>query len=296
VKNLYLLFPTIFLVISLLLNKYLNIPFYDKTLTIYGFKYYGLISINFMVGILFLYRYAWKEEGLTDNVIANRLANPFIFVITSTIFFYEYNKTVTESLINSGILILVYNFYSTYFQPDLDQKNIRGEKTFPLGFLLPLKSTTVFLNTTMFKGMNKQYMQFIYSMQTGFNFIKLPTLWKKIWSPFAELLTHRGVNHWPLIGLWLRVYYIILCIFPFLYIFDLYFKIPIFTSVYNVLEGFLPTYDNIFSEKWLIYYFPAYLGDIIHIFVDYIDSRRKGIPFCPTGIPRGKIMQLIKKK
>ena len=35
-------------------------------------------------------------------------------------------------------------------------------------------------------------------------FKPITLLWYYSWEPFAYLWTHRGVTHWPVIGVWLK--------------------------------------------------------------------------------------------
>lgn len=173
------------------------------------------------------------------------------FVCSSAIYLVAASFGVLneEVLIDSFLSIGIYYYASRYFQPDLDQIKMRpGMGSFPVG------------------------REISYSIP-GLMLIWWPInrLWFFFWTPYAHLLTHRGLSHWPIIGTLTRVMYASV---PFVF-FDL---MP------------LKNFENI--EFW-IYFLPVFVSDINHFLVDFYDSARKGDAFCSYAIPPGKISSFL---
>ena len=188
-----------------------------------------------------------------------------------------------------------------------------------------------------------------------FFFYPINRLWYYLWSPYAALLTHRGAGHWPVWGVWLRVWYLqfmvfifeelmiqktenLIIIFAGLFLtwiifkwlkakmkgskFQLsltylgklanwvifwFFMIAVFAIIIfmksrnfhpNIsffktwLDSFFPWSKNFLNLYFMLFCFPIYLSDIVHVGVDFYDSKKRGLNFCPNKIPRGMIAKM----
>lgn len=220
----------------------------------------------------------WKDS-LTDNVRANELLSPVYFIFT---YFLIKGSLSFDFIVLQYTFLstLIYIYASNYFQPDLDVDHSRpGMGHFPLGRWVNAYWSGRFFKI-VFKPINR--------------------LWYWMWHPYGKLLTHRGIGHWPILGVWLRVSYLFLWIIffqGFLELFGINFELlNIFLNGAGYwVKAFFPWSQNFGSNYWFLFCFPVYLSDIIHIFVDYIDSAKRGLAFCPKKIPRGKIYKFFKK-
>ena len=175
----------------------------------------------------------------------------------------------------AGISTLMYLFASNYFQPDLDVRTNRpGMGHFPIG----------------------RWSQ-TWKIGRFFRYLLYPLnrLWYYFWQPYALLLTHRGIGHWPIIGVWIRVGYLLSGIIIFNSIlnhFGIYYgHLVIFI---NFLKSFYPWGNNFLNSAWVLFCFPIYFSDLVHIGIDFQDSQAEGYSFCPPEIPRGLITKTIK--
>lgn len=222
------------------------------------------------------------SNSLTDNVRANELLSPLYFFITYII--------LNNNQFSWDFLVFQYSFFSTltyiyasnYFQPDLDIHHSRpGMGHFPLG---------------------RWVGEYRFGRALKMMVYPINRLWYWLWHPFGATFTHRGVGHWPVIGVWLRVGYLWLWAMFFQGIFQGLnflegFKYTIYIK--HFLEMFYPWGEGFGTKYWFLFCFPVYLSDSIHILVDYIDSVKRGFSFCPPKIPRGwiaKNYQKIRKK
>jgi hypothetical protein len=154
-------------------------------------------------------------------------------------------------LLEGGLFIGLYYYSSRYFQPDLDQVQMRpGMGSFPVG---------------------REISSFIPMMM--FIWWPINRAWFFFWTPYAHLMTHRGISHWPIIGTVTRVLYISA---PFV--------------VFDVIS-----LEALYKVDFWLYFFPVFVSDFNHFAVDYFDSARKGGAFCSYVIPRGKISQFLSK-
>lgn len=211
---------------------------------------------------------------LTDNVRANEILSPLYFSLICFILIqrgYEFYDAFFYSIISS----IIYVYASNYFQPDLDiHVNRPGMSHFPLGRFARYYTFGRFLNNVIFYPLNR--------------------IWYYLWHPFGYLFTHRGITHWPVLGVWLRVIYLILWAFLLKKIL-LFFSLPTL-YIDNFMywaNSFFPWDKNFLSLYFFLYIFPIYLSDAIHFCVDYYDSVRRGLSFCPPKIPRGLIAKFI---
>jgi uncharacterized metal-binding protein len=127
----------------------------------------------------------------------------------------------------------------------------------------------------------------------------LAKTWYYLWHPYALFFTHRGITHWPIISTYIRVFYLQLWIFLLLLLTsilsiqnDLIVKINLFLNL------FYPSSQFFLKPIWIIFCLPVFLVDIFHEFIDFVDSKRKGLSYCPPQIPRGYLsnfIELVKK-
>jgi uncharacterized metal-binding protein len=211
---------------------------------------------------------------LTDNVLANRLISPVYAVIVYLFLTKQISiswipvSDITSPLETTLIFWAVFFYCSRFFQPDLDSTpNRPGMANFPLGKQL--------MNIKLMKGL------YIRSIMYPIN-----RIWYVFWEPYAILLTHRGISHWPILGVLSRVYYIKL------------FAIVACAASGTDTDILSPYFDPFttlkFNNEFFSFVFPIYLSDITHSTVDFWDSFKKGSRFCSQGIPRGLISKIIK--
>ena len=201
----------------------------------------------------------FSKGHLSDNVFSNRVASPFISALLYLYLERTSTKVFDFSSIQSSLIFFVVFFYcSRFFQPDLDgTPNRPGMSNFPFGqYIMDFRFLSIKVRNIMYP---------------------INRVWYFLWEPYAILLTHRGISHWPILGTLTRVCY--LSILLPLFQLELNFLIEIFTN-YN---------DGLFYIVAL----PIYLSDIIHFLVDLWDSVKIGKPFCSRGIPRGLIARIL---
>ena len=223
-------------------------------------------------------------DFVTDNVAANEVLSPFYFFITYLLMndvSLDWNQRIFQYTLVSTVM---YVYASNYFQPDLDIHHSRpGMGHFPLGRWLGEFRFGRFLKMVAYP---------------------INRAWYWLWHPFGYMFTHRGITHWPILSVWLRVGYLWLwatftqgLVSNFGLGAEL---IPYISSFKYWLEAFFPWHEAFGSRFWFLFCFPIYLSDCIHIFVDYVDSVIiKGYSFCAPNIPRGyfaKIGEKIFKK
>lgn len=220
----------------------------------------------------------WKKKKteLIDNVRANEILSPLYFLIA---YFtmngsISWNASVFEYTLLSS---LIYVYASNYFQPDLDIHHSRpGMGYFPLGRWIGAYSIGRFLRAA---------------------FYPINRLWYWLWHPFGYMFTHRGITHWPVIGVWLRVGYLWLWAVFFEGIINILgIDTPYINYVKFWIEAFFPWNAAFGSNFWFLFCFPIYLSDGIHILVDYLESVKRGYSFCPPKIPRGFLAKLFKTR
>lgn len=173
-------------------------------------------------------------------------------------YFYLESIRFNDALGGSVLFWIAFTFSSYYFQPDLDIHPNRPYKGFPLGkwsLRVP-----------------------IYGKISSI----LSWLWFHLWTPYALLLTHRGVSHWPILGTLTRFMYIGL----FVKIIDLSAETHLFQDYYELVT------NKHISDFKNILVLAVYISDICHTAVDMVDSLRKGYSFQPPKIPSGFIAKL----
>lgn len=217
-----------------------------------------------------------KKDKLTDNVRFNERMSPFYFGLLILILHFHFKMELINNFFSSAffyafVSTVIYIFSSNYFQPDLDiMSNRPGMGHFPLGRWVG-----------SFK-LGRVLKMFVYPINR---------LWYYLWYPYARLLTHRGAGHWPIWGVWIRVWYLMIWFLIFNLIFS---KININISFIEIwLKSFFPWDKNFGTIYFLLFCFPIYLSDTVHIGVDFYDSYSGSKSFCPPKIPRGLITKTI---
>lgn len=217
-----------------------------------------------------------------NNKTVNYLISPLYFFILYTLLrtkfhlpnfdhSYVWNGAVPLSLASTGF----YMWASTFFQPDLDVDVYRpGHHTFPFGTSIKrIKLGSILVD--LFK--------------------PLTWLWRIMWHPYGALFTHRGMGHWPIIGVWLRCYWFYIWLLFFEAIFMYFGHYPKFLSYLFIwVDSFFPWKPGFGSLGFFMFCFPVYLGDIFHSAVDLLEAYKKGVPFCPPALKRGLLMKLWK--
>jgi len=218
------------------------------------------------------------KNQLTDNVKANEVMSPFYFILCVYVLNYHHkipfwngSFSLTNSIMLSLVSTLVYLFASNYYQPDLDIPVRRpGMGHFPFGRWMG----------------SFKYGRFLKFMAYPIN-----RFWYYLWHPYGRMMTHRGFGHYPIIGVLIRTTYLLI-IYKILKNFLGLIALDLnFLFIENWLLMFYPFNKNFASISWFLFCFPIYLSDIIHFLVDYRDSMRKGISFCPPAIPRGFLIK-----
>lgn len=278
-----------------------KIPYVVSFLSVFLIYYFDLSSnqiknlvIPFFVAFLLLftssYIYADKND-LVNNVMASRVLAPFIFMITlftslvnGMPLFSPYNF-YSGAVPFSVVFILIYLYANSYFQPDLDNHNIPGRSHFPHGNWIRSYKLGRFLRWLL---------------------IPINRLWFHMWQPFASLFTHRGVIHYPIIGVVLRVAYIQLIIFI---IFSITYGLNYITSYFSIslneilfyqykvlksLNFIYPLPSNISNIYWLMISLPIYISDLTHIGVDFYEAQSNLKPFCHKNQPRGLLVKIYR--
>lgn len=221
-----------------------------------------------------------RTKELRNNVLYNERFSPVYCLLAIAYLHYEmgmpfFSQTNTGAVGLGFLSTLMYLFASNYFQPDLDVLNNRpGMGHFPIGRWSQNWKFGRFLRW------------FVYPLNR---------FWYYLWQPYASLLTHRGAGHIPVLGVWLRVGYLLLWAIIFNKIF-LYFglKSQYLIIFIDFLKTFYPWSENFLNLTWVLFCFPIYFSDIVHIVVDYKDSHDAGYSFCPPEIPRGLITKTIR--
>ena len=213
-----------------------------------------------------------------DNVYTNRFLVPAVFFMYLSYSWINDYRDISNlvgiklSLISS----IIYFYVSRFFQPDLDQTPHRpGKYSFPIS-IEAINLIAGFVNIVI--GIKKYR-----TVELCLTFIRpISFAWYIIWEPYALLLTHRGISHWPIIGTLTRIWYLSLVCY-----------IPGFEYLFEYFRPFLLL--DLSNKEYILYYVsPIYLSDIVHISVDFFESKIKGYDFCVPRNERGYISKLLK--
>lgn len=223
--------------------------------------------------------------NLVNNITVNWLLSPlyFIFIVSYLEIKYPHVQIFSREANFFGKLPLAlfstwfYCYASTFFQPDLDGSWRPGDRGFPLGkwsLKYPIGNTLM----TILRPVNR--------------------IWFYFWELYSRLITHRGISHWPIIGVWSRVFYILLHVWLAVYIMD-YFQLMLvpLRSFLLVIESwcrsFFPWNAEFGSAGFYLLTLPVFVSDIAHSLVDYIEAKAKGKTFVPSLAKRGWLYKLF---
>jgi len=220
----------------------------------------------------------YNKNELTDNVRFNEIMSPGFFLLQVYLIHSIYGLNILQNFFSSSffyafVSTLVYLFATNYFQPDLDiMYNRPGMKHFPFGRWVGT-----------------------YKIGRFFKWIAYPInrAWYYLWHPYGNLLTHRGVGHWPIIGVWLRIGYLYLICGTINYLLELSSLNLNIRFLFTFFDSFYPWTKNFANFYFLLFSFPIYLSDMVHIAVDFYDAKKRSMSFCPPRIPRGLIIKTI---
>lgn len=230
-----------------------------------------------------------EKRQNTDNFKASLMISPVYFIGFLYIINYLYEVDLPDAIFYSVISVFIYIFSSRFYNPDLDHRDRRpGMAHFPLGSYLCKNLMSLYgksngaLKVLLFIPVQSQRI--------------ITLVWFYLWQPLTFLITHRGITHWPIIGVIFRNSYLLLLVF----LLDLGLNNEI---TQNILDQFKqiylfflePAVTGKFSLMFMIYIFPVYTSDIIHSSVDAYDSLINRTSFCPQGIPRGFFATVFKK-
>jgi uncharacterized metal-binding protein len=223
-----------------------------------------------------------SDSNLTSNIAINKLLSPFYFlgILCYLVGFKNIPLMGSTSFFLSSLFLAIvstffYIWCSYFFQPDLDVRmNRPGMNTFPFGASLLNLNIGFFLIPIQFA---------------------IGKSWYYFWQPYARLCTHRGISHWPIISVWYRITYILISIWSVEFVLKTFhIHEPAFIGTINYWgKSFFPGAKGFGSLTWMIFCLPVYICDLAHEFIDYLDSKRKGISFCPPQIARGLFFQIL---
>lgn len=216
-----------------------------------------------------------------NNVSVNYLFAPLFAAFLYRFLTKHYNiKAIDHGFPFGGALPLTfwstcfYCYASTFFQPDLDQDTHRpGKFGFPFG--------TTISNAAI--GRVVRWLTW-----------PVNRVWYYLWQPYGELFTHRGMGHWPIIGVWLRVFY--------LYGWYIFFEaIAMRLHIYGPrmryfevwCQSFFPGSHGFGTVGFYLFCFPIFIADIFHSGVDLYESYQKGNAFCPQTMKKGILYRLF---
>lgn len=185
-------------------------------------------------------------------------------------YFFMERSSVAFSARDLVIYSLTYLYCSTFYQPDLDQEVNRPKKEyFPHGesiTKLPYFKKWV---SKLFRPINRA--------------------WYYYWQLYGNLLTHRGMSHWPILSVVLRNSYLFLPVIFLDRVVDHY----LIDLAMDYYKESLPWNTNFKGHLFIVYVLPVYMSDINHILIDFIESKMKGNDFCPPKLKRGYLAKLF---
>lgn len=217
-----------------------------------------------------------------NNITVNYLFAPIYALIVHRILTVGYSMPSWDSRVPfSGAVpltfysTLFYCYCSAYFQPDLDQFDKRpGMNDFPFGGIIANRF---------------RFGKFLKSISWP-----ITKAWYYLWDPFGQLFTHRGVVHWPILGVWLRVGYLYGCYFVFEILMS---RLGLYRPSMRVIEqwllAFFPWSKSFATIGFYVFCLPVYLADMFHSAVDLFESYKKGTPFCSPQQKKGIIYKFL---
>jgi len=182
---------------------------------------------------------------------------------------------------------LVYIWASRFFQPDLDQHpNRPGKGSFPFGKTVT-NAVIAFFNVILRGAVKRSQSKYLATLSVYGPIAPLSLLWFHLWTPYALLLTHRGLSHWPIIGTLSRVGYLHLTLIVIQAVLQTEFpQVELFIKRFYFWKGVSPEFFLLCA--------PVYISDILHSSGDMVESMVKGYSFCPPAIKGGLISKIIR--
>ena len=168
---------------------------------------------------------------------------------------------------------LFYCYCSTFFQPDLDQDQHRpGKHSFPFG------------STVLHTGPGR----FLRALSWPVN-----RVWYWLWHPFGMLFTHRGMIHWPVLGVWLRIMYLYAW---YIFFEGILMRMGLYRGEMRLFEywiqAFFPWSESFGTVGFYVFCLPVYISDLFHSSVDLYESYKKGSAFCAQTMKRGILAKI----
>lgn len=211
------------------------------------------------------------QDAFADNVYINFVLSPVYFTGLLFLLVDHFGLPFFGHGWTDGALPLAvgstafYLYVSKFFQPDLDHHTMRpGMNCFP--FFPSWKKMKIFRALEVI----------LNPIRFGGGSFGVTWLWDSFWKGYALLFTHRGLPHWPILGVWLRVGWILLWYYTIQY--GLLF---VTGSVYPVpylmdwALSFFPGSPGFGSVGFFLFCFPIYLSDFFHLVGDMTESRLK---------------------
>jgi uncharacterized metal-binding protein len=226
-----------------------------------------------------------------SNVVINMMCLPVVIPIILQIgnrHLGRFGNGGTQSVFEYvAVATLTYMWCSRFFQPDLDHDDNRpGKGSFPIG-VTPTNALYKFLNTLLSPILGKHYGQKLsHGLTFGPSYL-MAKIWNTFWMPYAFILTHRGLSHWPIIGTLTRIWYL----YGATYVVMKTLGLPV-TELKLMVEGFY--FWKGINVYTLYLATPIYLCDLFHSMGDFIESRIKGFSFCPPKVRRGPIAKILR--
>lgn len=253
---------------------------------------------------------SFNYNPLTDNFKANMVFMAAGLLFTSLSWGVGRATSSSSTDFNQLLLITAGYFFGSYWlSPDLDHIENRPGK-----FSFPIKPLLKILRHIHGTGGRAGRVLFAVPLALAEVFHgTLNAVWRMMWQPFASMVTHRGIIHWPVIGTLLKWYWIAvlayaiskLCILipqtlspNWVHAINIQDMLPIspreFVSSPRSLFGSLFSLSFRSGSSFVALGLVA--ADLTHIAVDAWDSR--GRNFVPPAIiaPRGiffKIFQAL---
>lgn len=231
-----------------------------------------------------------NKQWNLSNVKINLLMTPLAIGVFSYFGKMHLHKTVGigNYSLSSYLLLttILYMWCSRFFQPDLDHDDNRpGKGSFPIG-VTPIKGIRSLLRILIYPLFKKDASDYAYYLSFG-PMIAMSTIWNYFWAPYAFVLTHRGLSHWPIIGTMTRIWYL-----QFFFSTVAVLLGTEFIELNKVFDGF--SFWKQVNEYTYYVAIPIYTSDLFHSFGDLVESKIKGFSFCPPGIRRGPIAVVLR--
>jgi uncharacterized metal-binding protein len=202
------------------------------------------------------------------------------------------NFSERGALFHLAVFALSYIASSYWLSPDLDVRRFRpGHHSFPFGPIFKPFFSGGVENLKV-----KRWARPLAPLLSIISLVGVPVhlilnrAWRLFWQPFSELVTHRGIVHWPVIGTLLKAVYL----YSFYYLVSLLLPVPGERILqHGYFGGFLGS-EGVLAVAWgdsvaRVACVAWVVADICHSAVDLWDSVKQGSRFVPPAMiaPRG---------